>query len=153
MAKFGGHNIDLDKSDNKGMLNVDALIYNLPKAKKRVCEIKIENGFGSGFFCKIPYTKNNNILLPALITNHHVLSRDTLKNSDFIKIILDGESKTKAEFNFFKSWRNVKKIQEMWRKFKKSEENSRTEKKIQEMWRKFKNWKKNQEIELYNKYF
>ena len=62
------------------------------KAKNAVWEICVsENKFGSGFFCKIPYTKNNNLLLPVLITNNHVLSKDSLEND--IKIKINGETK------------------------------------------------------------
>ena len=45
------------------------------EAKKAICIIHLSKGFGSGFLCKIPYTENNNILLPVLITNNHVLSK------------------------------------------------------------------------------
>ena len=91
MSKFKGYNIKLEKSDEKGMINANAIINYLPKAMKAVCEICLSNGFGSGFFCKIPYTQNNNILLPVLITNNHVLSKDALEND--IKIKLNGKIK------------------------------------------------------------
>ena len=85
--------INNEKSDEKGMLNANAIFDFLYKAKKAICEIKMPNGFGSGFFCKIPYTDNNNILLPVLITCSHILKRDSINSKD-IKIILNGESKT-----------------------------------------------------------
>ena len=86
-------NIKKEKSDEKGMLNVNAIFEFSSKAKKAICEIKIPNGFGSGFFCRIPYTDNNNLLLPVLITCNHVLNKDLINSKD-IKIILNGESKT-----------------------------------------------------------
>jgi len=82
-----------EKSDEKGMLNAYAISIFSIKAKKTICEIKMPNGFGSGFFCKIPITDNNNILLPVLITCYHVLNKDSINSKD-IKIILNGESKT-----------------------------------------------------------
>ena len=85
--------INNQKSDEKGMLNANAISVFLSKAKKAICEIKMPNGFGSGFFCRIPYTHNNNILLPALITCNHVLNRDSI-NSKNIEIIINGESKS-----------------------------------------------------------
>ena len=91
MSKFKGYNIKLEKSDEKGMINGYAIMNYLPKAINAVCEICISNGFGSGFFCKIPYTQNNNLLLPVLLTNNHVLSKDDLEND--IKIKIDGETK------------------------------------------------------------
>ena len=93
MDKFEGYNIKLEKSDEKGMLNLNAIIEYSLKAKKAICEIKLSNGFGSGFFCKIPYTDNDNILLPVLMTNNHVLSRDLLKSKNDITIIINSESK------------------------------------------------------------
>ena len=93
MATFEGNIIKNEKSDEKGMINVNALMNYLPKAKKAICEIDLEKGFGSGFFCKIPYTENNNVLLPVLLTNNHVLSRDELNSIDYIIINIDGEGK------------------------------------------------------------
>ena len=93
MSKFGEFDIKQENSDEKGMINIIALEDFIVKAKKAVCEICLSNGFGSGFFCKIPYTKNNNFLLPILITNHHVLSKDILNNSNDIKIKINGETK------------------------------------------------------------
>ena len=91
MFKFKGYNIKLEKSDEKGMINGYAIMNYLPKAIKAVCEICLSKGFGSGFFCKIPYTQNNNLLLPVLLTNNHVLSKDDLEKD--IKIKIDGETK------------------------------------------------------------
>ncbi len=92
MSKFDGYDIKLEKSDEKGMMNVNVVLNYLPKAKEAVCEIDIpKGGFGSGFFCKIPYTQNNNLLLPVLITNNHVLSKDDFE--DDIKIKINGETK------------------------------------------------------------
>ena len=94
MATFDGYEIKLESADEKGMLNANAIMKFLSKATKAVCEINIpKGGFGSGFFCKIPYTENNNVLLPVLITNNHVLSSDLL-DLESIEIILEGESKT-----------------------------------------------------------
>ena len=91
MSKFEGYNIKLEKADEKGMINGYAIMDYLKKAIKSVCEICLSNGFGSGFFCKIPYTQNNNLLLPVLLTNNHVLSKDDLEKD--IKIKIDGETK------------------------------------------------------------
>ncbi len=85
--------IKLQNSDEKGMVDGDALIYFLQKAKKSICEISLTKGFGSGFFCKIPYTEDNNQLIPALITCNHVISKDLIKTNS-INIILNGQTKT-----------------------------------------------------------
>ena len=107
MATFDGDFIINEKSDEKGMLNVNALMNYLPKAKKAICEIDLTKGFGSGFFCKIPYTANNNILLPVLLTNNHVLSRDELNSMDYIIITIDGEGKA-IPLNGRKKWTDEK---------------------------------------------
>ena len=92
MSKFGEYNIRLEKSDEKGMINGKAMQDYLSKALNAVCEICLSNGFGSGFFCKIPYTQNNNLLLPVLLTNNHVLSKDAIEND--IKIKINNKTKT-----------------------------------------------------------
>jgi len=105
MSKFEGYNIKLEASDEKGMINGIAMIDYLQKAKNAVCEICVTDiKFGSGFFCKIPYTKNNNLLLPALITNNHVLSKDSLEAD--IKIKINGETKI-ISLKGRKKWTNV----------------------------------------------
>ena len=45
------------------------------------------------FFCKIPYTENDNLLLPVLITNDHILSKEMLTSKNDIEIIINGETK------------------------------------------------------------
>lgn len=94
MAKFDEYYINLQNSDEKGMLDLEAIKEYLIKAEKAICKIIIDEkvSYGSGFFCKIPYTKNNNVLLPVLLTCNHVLSSDSLK-SQSIEIILEGKSK------------------------------------------------------------
>ena len=93
MEKFDGFNIKLEASDDKGMLDASTMIEFSQKAIKAVCEIKLSKGFGSGFFCKIPYTENDNLLLPVLITNDHVLSKEILTSKNDIEIIINGETK------------------------------------------------------------
>ena len=86
-------NIKPEYSDKKGMLDTKTIMKFLPRAIKAVCEIKLLEGFGSGFFCKIPYTENDNILLPVLITANHVLTNDFLNSKSDIEIIINGETK------------------------------------------------------------
>ena len=99
--------IELESSNKRGMLSVDALIHYLPKAKKAICIIHLSKGFGSGFLCKIPYTENNNLLLPVLITNNHVLSKDLLESEKYIKITINDENKN-ISLKQRKIWNNEK---------------------------------------------
>ena len=93
MGTSQGYNIKLEKSDEEGMIDGDSMIDFFQTAKRSICEIDLPKGFGSGFFCKIPYTEDNNKLIPVLITCNHILSKD-LKEKNNIKIILDGQAKT-----------------------------------------------------------
>ena len=92
MGTSQGNGIKFEKSDKKGMIDGDAMMLFLQKAKKAICEINLPKGYGSGFFCKIPYTEDNNQLIPALITCNHVLSKDLIKANN-INIILNGQTK------------------------------------------------------------
>jgi hypothetical protein len=59
--------------------------------EKSICKIKCNDGsIGTGFFCKIPFPDNSK-LLPVLITNSHVLSRNDLLKDNFINISLDDD--------------------------------------------------------------
>ena len=58
---------------------------------KCVCKIYSKDE-GTGFFTKIPF---NNILLPVLITNNHVLSQNDIKNDCTIKLSLNYDKKKK----------------------------------------------------------
>ena len=107
MSKFGEFDIKQEQSDEKGMINAIAFEDFISKAKKAVCEISLSNRFGSGFFCKIPYTQNNNLLLPVLITNHHVLSKDFINNNSDITIKINGETKV-ISLNQRKKWTDEK---------------------------------------------
>ena len=84
----------------------------LSKAKRCTCQIFIndnnENLYGSGFFCKIPYTKNNNILLNVLLTCEHVLKKDVVFSSKNIKIKLDDKIKNISLSKERKKWSNEK---------------------------------------------
>ena len=77
----------------------------LDQMKKSLCKIyMVDEGFGSGFFCKIPFFDEFNTL-PVLFTNNHVLGENDIKighsiifslEDDKIKkrIIIDDTRKT-----------------------------------------------------------
>ena len=78
------------------MLDLESIKEFLIKAQTAICKIIINeenNSYGSGFFCKIPYTDNNNNLLPVLITNNHALPKNIIESEDNIKIKIDKEIK------------------------------------------------------------
>ena len=62
--------------------NTEKILFQM---KNCICKIYTKNGGrGTGFFCKIPYPDQSN-LLTVLITNNHILDENELKNSDIIK--------------------------------------------------------------------
>lgn len=83
-------NINLEKSDEKGMLNVNTIRNYLDKATEAVCKIILPNRFGSGFFCQIPYLDIDNGLF--LITCYHVLENHLDEKK--IKIIINKDPKS-----------------------------------------------------------
>ena len=63
--------------------------------KKKLCKIYMKNGgFGSGFFCKIPFPNKFN-LLTVLFTNNHVLGENDIKNGEIIKFTLGNDAEKK----------------------------------------------------------
>ena len=63
---------------------------NLYDMEKYICKIKLsEKNFGTGFFCIIEY---NNKIMPALITNYHVISDEFLKNKKYLEVYIKNES-------------------------------------------------------------
>ena len=55
--------------------------------KTCICKV-YGNLTGTGFFCKIQY---ENMMIPVLITNYHIISDEYLKNSKQIKISINNE--------------------------------------------------------------
>ena len=58
--------------------------------KRTICEIIIDNGYGTGFISKIKY-KNGYMI--CLLTNHHVISEDIIKSKESIEIIFNNSKK------------------------------------------------------------
>ena len=62
--------------------------------KNNICKIVIGDGSkGTGFFSKIPFP-DNNYLIPVLITNSHIITREILEKKEKITIFINnGEEK------------------------------------------------------------
>ena len=59
----------------------------IEKARNATCQILLNDGnYGSGFFCRIPYKKNDNLLLNVLLTCEHVLTQGIIFSDNIIKI-------------------------------------------------------------------
>ena len=68
----------------------------LEQMKKEVCKINIGKIKGTGFFCKIPFIDNNN-LLPVLITNNHIIDENILKKGKILLLINNEEKEIELE--------------------------------------------------------
>ena len=60
------------------------------KAEKSVCEIIKDNGYGSGFFCKLKYPDNFHEM-HCLFSNNHVITEEMLLNKENIEIKFKNE--------------------------------------------------------------
>ena len=79
--------ISPEVSNEKGTEDDDAMYQYIEKARNATCQILLNDGnYGSGFFCRIPYTKNDNLLLNVLLTCEHVLKQDIIFSDNEIKI-------------------------------------------------------------------
>ena len=65
----------------------------IEQMKRNICKINKGEEQGTGFFCKIPF-QNQNQMLPVFITNNHVINRDAL-NKDKIELDIKKEKNTK----------------------------------------------------------
>ena len=66
----------------------------IKQMEKNVFKIKTKDGQGTGFFCKIPFPDETN-MLPVLMTNNHVIDKDILINERNIKIYIEEEFEEK----------------------------------------------------------
>ena len=71
----------------------DQTIIILNQMKYAICKIKIESIKGTGFFCYLPC--KNNKLIPALITNYHVINDEFIKNNKVINVSLNDDKELK----------------------------------------------------------
>ena len=65
----------------------------LEKQAKCICKIIGSNSqIGTGFFCKIPYS-NQEEKMPVLITNYHIIDDNFLENKKLLKLSIDNNLK------------------------------------------------------------
>ena len=65
----------------------------IEQMERNICKINIGKEQGTGFFCKIPFP-NQNQMLPVFITNNHVINNDAL-NKDKIELDIEIEETMK----------------------------------------------------------
>ena len=73
------------------ILSYDCTKKIMKQMENNICKIKIGDEQGTGFFCKIPFPDEKN-MLPVFITNNHVIKEEILyKNNKNISIYIKGE--------------------------------------------------------------
>ena len=77
-----------------GIITYECTKKIIEQMEKNVFKIKTKDGQGTGFFCKIPFPDETN-MLPVLMTNNHVIDKDILINERNIKIYIEEEFEEK----------------------------------------------------------
>jgi len=79
-----------------GIITYECTKKIIEQMEKNVFKIKTKDGRrrGTGFFCKIPFPDETN-MLPVLMTNNHVIDKDILINERNIKIYIEEEFEEK----------------------------------------------------------
>ena len=71
----------------------------LKQMEKNICRINLDNEQGTGFFCKIPFPNEVN-MLPVLITNNHVINEQLLNKKDAkISIYIEDQNSRNIDLN------------------------------------------------------
>ena len=70
----------------------------ISQMKRNICKINIGAKRGTGFFCKIPFPNNEN-MLSVFITNNHVINEDFLKNKNGTITIIEKEDEDEKIIN------------------------------------------------------
>ena len=87
-------------------LNLRGLIRFGANSINAICKIKIlNNSYGTGFFCKIPYPDDEHIL-KVLITNNHVINENYLRTKKNIELIVNNRNII-LPLSIRKMWTNI----------------------------------------------
>ena len=83
-------------NERPSMISYEGTMEILNQMNKYICKIKMGDGAqGTGFFCKIPFPDEKN-LLPVLITNNHIINQQSLsKENEIISLMINKEKKIK----------------------------------------------------------
>lgn len=72
---------NINNEQNEDGLDLEITKDFLNKASSSICKIKLNSGYGIGFFCKIPLNQKKDIF-NALIISHHILTKENLLSSN-----------------------------------------------------------------------
>ena len=88
MEEFVNEKYIEDSVNPVSIEGIETILYQM---KNCVCKIYQKEGSkGTGFFCRIPFPNEEN-LLPVLITNNHVLGKTDLENDNYIEFSINNE--------------------------------------------------------------
>lgn len=98
-----------EECDKRGVYYDEEITNFITKAKSSTCKIILnQKKYGSGFFCKIPFTSNNNSYVNVLFTCEHVLSKELIFSDGEITILIDNKIKIITLKKTRKKWSDDK---------------------------------------------
>ena len=74
------HKEECKKDNYPDCISLECTEKIIEQMKLKVCKILLENGNGTGFFCKIKFS--NNKIIPVLIASNHVINESILENEN-----------------------------------------------------------------------
>ena len=73
-------------------VNISGTKEILNQMMKCICKIKINNTYGTGFFCKIPFQSKT---INFLMTNYHIINENYYENNNELNLFLNDEKEVK----------------------------------------------------------
>ena len=102
---------ETNESDMRGyphIISYECTQTIMEQMKNNIFKVNIGEQQGTGFFCKIPFIKKDE-MLPVLITNNHVINQDLLNKKDAtITIKIKDKDEKKLKLNKRKTYTDVK---------------------------------------------
>lgn len=80
--------------DSVDLVNISGTKTILEQMMYCICKIKISKVNGTGFFCKIPFGKNDT--RKFLMTNYHVIDKEYFKNNKKLNLLINDENIAKT---------------------------------------------------------
>ena len=78
---------EVDAQDGEN-LNIEKYKILTDRAEKSLCEIRLDNGYDTGFFCILRYPDSYNKIY-CLITNYQAIDNDMINKKEYIEIVLN----------------------------------------------------------------
>ena len=85
-----------DKKKTEGSINpvnIEGTKKILEQLMNCICKIKIKGAYATGFFCKIPYKKQE---IKVFMTSYHFFNENVMKENQELNLSLNDEKETKS---------------------------------------------------------